>query len=298
MKTPGERRSYSEYNADAPKVSVIIPVYNAEKYISECLDSLRAQTLKDLEFIFVDDKSSDRSMDIVEQASMEDARIRILYNKENIGPGPSRNRGIDISRGEYLNFLDSDDYVDSDFYETLYKIAKENDADVVKGHVTAVNENGCRDDSWQDRSKSIEERLNIGHSLYRSFVSEHFSALFRRSFITEDPGLRYGSTGAGEDSIFLLKASLKNPKFCMSFETEYYHRIREGSLEENITFISILEGLKSLVLRIGILGRHSFPAGSSGYIKGSARYYIKRCRKLNAVKSIKAIGNQNRKKTK
>ena len=85
------------------KVSVVLPVYNVEQYIGKCIESLKLQTLKELEFIFVDDKSQDGSIKIVESAAREDQRICILYNDENIGAGPSRNHGIEMARGEYLS---------------------------------------------------------------------------------------------------------------------------------------------------------------------------------------------------
>ena len=99
----------------APKVSVILPVYNVAPYLGRCIESLQAQTLADLEFIFVDDCSTDGSMESVEAWAEKDSRVRILRNEKNIGPGPSRNRGIEEARGEHLSFVDPDDYIAPDF---------------------------------------------------------------------------------------------------------------------------------------------------------------------------------------
>ena len=165
------------------KVSVIIPVYNVEPYIEKCLNSLQSQTLKELEFIFVDDKSPDRSISIIEEASKNDDRIIILCNEENMGPGPSRNRGIEIAKGEFLSFLDSDDYIAPNYYETLCKLAIEKNADVVKSHVTAVNMVGDKVDSWGDASAHFLRNFKQSKPLFLCNQWEHFSELFRNDFI-------------------------------------------------------------------------------------------------------------------
>lgn len=116
-----------------PKVSIIVPVWNPGPGISRCVESLRGQTLEDIEMIFVDDCGTDNAMDVVRAAAVEDPRIRIITNVENIGAGASRNLDIEATRGEYLSFVDSDDYVDSDFMEVLYLKGKAEDLDIVKG---------------------------------------------------------------------------------------------------------------------------------------------------------------------
>lgn len=112
------------------KVSVIVPVYNVEKYIRKCLDSLINQTLKELEFIFVNDGSPDNSTEIIKEYQHRDKRIKLL-NKDNGGQASARNLGLEKAKGEYVAFLDSDDYVKETMYETLYNRAKKDDFDIV-----------------------------------------------------------------------------------------------------------------------------------------------------------------------
>ena len=114
------------------KVSVIIPVYNVEPYLEKCLDSLINQTLKDIEIICINDCSTDNSLNILEQFKNKDERIKLINLKENKGAAAARNEGLKIAKGEYLGFVDPDDYVDLNFYEELYKKAKQDDADIVK----------------------------------------------------------------------------------------------------------------------------------------------------------------------
>ncbi len=114
------------------KLSIIVPVYNVEKYLERCLNSLINQTLKEIEIICVNDGSTDNSLQILEKFAGQDKRIRII-NQKNKGLSGARNTGIKLVQGEYFGFLDSDDWVDLDYFEKLYKRAKECDADISLG---------------------------------------------------------------------------------------------------------------------------------------------------------------------
>ena len=116
-----------------PKVSVIIPVYKTEDYLRKCLDSVCNQTLKDIEIICINDCSPDGCLEILKEYASKDERIKIIDFKENKGAACARNAGIDAAQGEYLGFVDSDDFIDLDFYEKLYIKAKETNAQIVKG---------------------------------------------------------------------------------------------------------------------------------------------------------------------
>ena len=115
-----------------PKVSVIIPIYNTEKYLRKCLDSVCNQTLSDIEIICVNDCSTDNSLEILEEYASKDNRIKLIDFKENKGAAVARNAGIDEAKGEYIGFVDSDDFIDLDFYEKLYNKAVKSGADCVK----------------------------------------------------------------------------------------------------------------------------------------------------------------------
>jgi glycosyltransferase involved in cell wall biosynthesis len=111
----------------APKISVIIPVYNTAPYLRRCLDSVCGQTLRDLEIICIDDASSDTAAEILLDYAHNDARIRLITLDSNKGVSVARNTGIDAATGEYIGFVDSDDYIDLDFYEKLYQAAASED---------------------------------------------------------------------------------------------------------------------------------------------------------------------------
>lgn len=114
-----------------PKVSIILPIYNVEQYLRECLDSIINQTLKEIEIICVNDGSTDNSLEILKEYAQKDSRIKII-DKSNSGYGHSMNMGIDAATGEYLGIVEPDDYVMLDMYETLYNKAVENNLDFIK----------------------------------------------------------------------------------------------------------------------------------------------------------------------
>ena len=111
------------------KISVIVPVYNVEKYLTKCVDSIMNQTYKDLEIILVDDGSTDNSGKICDEYVKKDKRFKVIH-KKNGGLSDARNVGIKNSTGEYLSFIDSDDYIDNDMIECLYNACIKNNADI------------------------------------------------------------------------------------------------------------------------------------------------------------------------
>lgn len=120
-----------------PKISVIIPIYNVEKYLEKCLKSVVKQTLKDIEIICINDGSTDKSLEILKNFAQNDNRIKII-NQKNSGPSIARNKGIKCAQGEYVSFIDSDDYIDLDFLEKLYNSAKKYDADIAVGGIKRI----------------------------------------------------------------------------------------------------------------------------------------------------------------
>ncbi|NLP45229.1 MAG: glycosyltransferase [Peptococcaceae bacterium] len=149
----GELKRYyglDEVNVSNPIVSVIIPVYNVEKYLPQCLDSLLNQTLKDIEIICIDDGSTDNSLSILRRYEEMDSRVRV-YTQNNKGAGAARNKGIELARGEYFSFLDSDDFFEPEMLELAYKASVDNNADIVQFF----------SDSYNDKNSKFEYIPNI-----------------------------------------------------------------------------------------------------------------------------------------
>lgn len=125
----------------AAKVSVIIPIYNTEKYLTRCMDSVLGQSLQDIEIILVDDQSPDQAPALCDEYANKDNRVKAIH-KKNGGLGFARNSGLEVATGEYVAFLDSDDYVDTRMYEVLYKAAIENDCQLVMSGYNFVDRYG------------------------------------------------------------------------------------------------------------------------------------------------------------
>jgi glycosyltransferase involved in cell wall biosynthesis len=123
-----------------PKVSIIVPVYNVEKYLERCINSLKNQSLEEIEIILVDDSSSDSSLQICSEAAKEDLRIKVIH-KENEGAGKARNAALRVATGKYIGFVDSDDFVEKDMFKTLYEKAEKYNSDLVMSGVLFVDGN-------------------------------------------------------------------------------------------------------------------------------------------------------------
>ena len=139
-------------------ISIIIPVYNVEKYINKCLESVINQTYRNLEIILVDDGSEDKSGKICEEISIKDNRIRVIH-KENGGLSDARNIGLDNSNGEYIAFIDSDDFIERDMIEFLYYNINKYDADISICSNYIFDEEECIDNSTKEIK--VYNRLEI-----------------------------------------------------------------------------------------------------------------------------------------
>ena len=131
-------------------ISVIVPIYNVEKYLDRCVESIINQTYKNLEIILVDDGSPDNCTQMCDDYAKKDSRIRVVH-KENGGLSDARNAGMEVATGEYVSFIDSDDYISLDFYETLFQTMIDNDSDIVECSVVKFYENGKFDEYSDDQ---------------------------------------------------------------------------------------------------------------------------------------------------
>ena len=233
------------------KVSVIVPVGNPGPYISRCVDSLMHQTLTDIEIIFVDDCGVDGSMDYVLSAAKEDSRVQIIKNEKNIGAGPSRNKGIQRAVGEYLSFVDADDFVEYDFLESLYRKAKENNSDIAKGSYDVRLNHGTNELCMEglNINSSIQKSLTERTPLMNSFYATHWSAIYHASLFKESD-VYYGETAVSEDSLFLLRVCAHARSLVIVQEARYHYVLRQDSSSNRMTESTLSEygrGLHALM---------------------------------------------------
>ena len=255
-------------------VSVIVPVWNPGPGISRCIESLQNQTLKEIEMIFVDDCGTDDSMDKVRAAAAEDTRIRIIVNEENIGAGLSRNKGIEAARGEYLSFVDPDDYVSPLFLELLYTKAYRNKTDIVKGTVVLEKEDGTCIQKAKNLNHFIQEMISKGAPLFIAFTNEHQSAIYRKELMASDL-VRYGTSARGEDSTFLLKACFVAGSFGVADSARYYLCERKNSAMHTVEVTHQDAVLKAIHEQIDFI-LHYLPGNTWGkeYLKNRFVFHI------------------------
>ena len=172
-----------------PKVSVIVPVYNVERYLGKCLDSLVNQTLDDIEIIIVNDGSTDASKYVIEQYIGKYENIK-YYEKENGGLSDARNYGLQFAKGKYIAFLDSDDYVDTNLYKKMYEKAKKEDSDMVEGNFYWVYDKKTKKDigeKYKGKKQMLEKaRVVAWNKLYKKEILDKAKVEFPKGLRYED----------------------------------------------------------------------------------------------------------------
>ena len=238
------------------KVSVIVPVFNTEKYLEKCLNSLINQTLQDIEIICVNDGSTDKSADIIKKFANKDTRFKLI-NQENKKQGAARNTGMKIAKGEYIGFVDSDDWVDLEYYEKLYNAAKKYNADMA----LATN---IRTGHGKDK-----KRLNITEEKFVTTLQDKIDVcqqwknecptnkIYRHS-ILKNNNIKWPEGVYCEDKLFTIKAVYyansivtvpdinyyyyRNPNSTVNSKAQKHYK--QLKLDKNIAKKSVLDFLK------------------------------------------------------
>lgn len=220
------------------KVSVIIPVYNAEKYVAQCIESLLSQTLQECEFIFINDGSKDNSGEIIEKYKKSDERIK-LVNQENQGVSIARNMGLNLAAGEYIGFVDADDYVEKDMCEILYNSAKQGDCDVVISNFESEMEGHKVITKYPFPIGVLLEKNYIQQQILPYFLMEdHLNTAVNKIYknkVIKDNHVKFPEKVAlGEDGIFNMHFFSNATTMKYIDYTGYYYREVAGSATRNI----------------------------------------------------------------
>ncbi len=276
-----------------PKISIIIPVYNVEKYLSKCIDSLVAQTLNDIEIICVDDESPDNSATVIEEYAKKDSRIKLISQK-NTGASGARNSALKIARGQYILFVDGDDWIENDACEVLYDIAVKNDTDVVMFACMLEYKNNTLNKFAfeQDRIDFIGpecemlHRRHIGmigdelaHPERQDFLCSVWAKLYKRKIIADNDIIfpDINEIGSYEDGMFNLyyfkfvksavyirkplyhyrkdnvDSNTSNYKPKLPEQREYLYNLMEKYIKENELNIDFSNALQNRIA-LGIIG--------------------------------------------
>jgi len=214
-----------------PKLSVIIPVYNSVKYLKKTLNSLINQTFKDFEVLCVNDCSTDNSLEILKEFSKQDKRITILNNEKNLGAALSRNVGIDKARGEYIYFLDADDYIDEKYLECMTEKIEREKCNIVLNMSIQSESNGTIS-QFHHPSMPI---INADGEYLDKITTIHdapcfiWARLYRKSFLNEY-NLRFLDIHATDDVVFNAITSMYCDKTFVFYGEKYHYTVNNTSV--------------------------------------------------------------------
>ncbi len=210
------------------KVSITVPVYNVEKYLEKCLDSLIGQTLKDIEIICINDGSTDNSLSILEKYAKKDSRIKII-NQENQGIANTRNKSIKLAQGEYIGFVDSDDWLSLDFFEKLYNAALKYEADIAAAGIiraTDKHEKMFLEFKKETVTNNTDKKFEICDIPDKSYVCNKIYKLSKIRYF----GLKFKNNVIYEDIIFTPEAVHKLGTLVTVPDTYYFYYKRQDSI--------------------------------------------------------------------
>lgn len=224
------RFMFKEVYMTNPKISVIVPVYNVAEFLPDCLDSLLSQNFDAMEIICVDDKSTDNSLEILEDYASKDKRIRVIKHEQNRGLGEARNSGLKVATGEYIHFLDSDDWIDNGVYEKLIPIIEENKLDFLSFTLKKFDEFSKEPFEIFAWDNNICEKVldPMENSIVFKFIEAVCLRIYSSSFLSKN-NLMFKSL-RNEDTPFYIECLLKAKRIMFINEPFYNYRIRKNSI--------------------------------------------------------------------
>ena len=226
------------------KISIIVPVYNVERYLGKCINSILNQTFADFELILVDDGSTDRSGYICDDYKKKDNRIKVIH-KENGGLSSARNAGLDIAKEKYIGFVDSDDFINKNMYEFLYKDIKVNNSDIAICDYEEVYENE-KGINYQESNSSTLVLTNI-EALWKIYDKKGWNYVIAwnklyKKYLFDD--IRFPIGKIHEDEMIAHEVLYKANKITYNNKKLYYYLQRENSImgkKFNINRLDILD---------------------------------------------------------
>ena len=212
------------------KVSIIIPFHNVEQYITQCIESLINQTLSDIEIIFINDCSTDSSAEIVQKYMQNDKRIILLNTEKESGQSHARNLGLDVASGEYIGFVDSDDWVEVDMFEKMYHKALSGGTDITMCMAQLYDDKENK--TYTDDYYSLKPLSNMGDSVFSANDTKDeilninvvlWNKIYRKNFL-KSIGIKLADGYIYEDLLFFYQTYLKAKRVNILWEALYYYR--------------------------------------------------------------------------
>ena len=238
------------------KISIIVPVYNVEAYLERCVESILKQTYSNLEILLVNDGSTDKSGELCDQLALRDQRIRVIH-KENGGLSDARNRGIDEASSDLIGFIDSDDYIDKDMYETLYRHLRESNSDLsMCGHYDVFHQIPEKQVSeiktWELSSEEAIKMVMEAKILSVTAVNK----LYKKELFNH---LRFEVGKIAEDAFIMIRLLDQCQKVVATNEKKYYYVHRENSITTQKFSLKFLNVIEAYEQNANIIREH-YPA--------------------------------------
>jgi len=250
-----------------PKVSVIVPVYNVEKYLKQCLKSIEQQSFEDFEVICIDDGSTDGSLKILQHYASIDKRFFVI-SQENQGQGVARNNAIDLARGEYILFVDPDDWIEFNTLKVLYANALQSGAEIIQFNFKDFNEvtKSVKVRNFAEKMKKkynlvlnhqdFYEWRNVKNAVLIDFHKSVWTYFFSKDFIKKN-NLRFAPVKVAEDHVFSINAILSVDKVFYIEDCFYNYRCRSGSAveivsDDNFCVFDVIENVKNILTTKGL----------------------------------------------
>ncbi len=219
---------------DKPLISIIVPVYNVEQYLDACVTSIVNQTYKNIEIILVDDGSTDNSSKMCDIWSERDPRIKVI-KKQNGGASSARNAGLDIATGDYIGFVDSDDYIDPCMYEKMLEAISDKAIKICCCNTYRILKNG---EIQKLKAETVKKEMDTTAAVKDLFLTESTSLcdkLFEASLFDD---IRFPSGETNEELSLLIPLIVKGNGIVKVSDALYYYREREGSVTTSLTFLN------------------------------------------------------------
>ena len=205
-------------------ISIIVPVYKVEPYLRQCVESILAQTYRDIEVLLIDDGSPDRCGEICDEYGRQDARVRVFHT-ENRGLSTARNLGLREAKGEYIGFVDSDDWIEPDMYEVLLRRMQETGADISVCGWFSEFENTSIESHLSD--ELFDNQLGLLKLIKGKFRQAFWNKLFKSATLV---GVRFPEGHVFEDAATIYKPFLASPIVASTHKALYHYRLRNGSI--------------------------------------------------------------------
>lgn len=263
-----------------PKISIIVPIYKVENHLEKCINSILNQTFRDFELILVNDGSPDNCGNICDLYKERDSRIKVIH-KKNGGLSSARNAGLDIAKGDYIGFVDSDDYINKNMYEVLYNIAKNDNSDIVICDYKSVNKNNENYDDSIEKKYEVSrfnniEALNELYSDNNIIFTVAWNKIYKRYLFNN---LRYELGKLHEDEFIIHKILYNSNKISFVKYKLYYYLQTENSImrsQFNIKKLQLEEALEDRIRFFKLKGLSNLKYKAEvSYIKNTFKLYIR-----------------------